>query len=166
VVELRVQGLPNPVTLWLDTQRNILFDTHPFTQEWSRSPLLIDQRAKLKFGNFILKRLYAITSGVYKQDQEGGRSDYQGHEPEIYRRACYLRYGPGFHLTSEAALRHKQEIKAEYNIDLDVEQRRRREVGTLRQTEKLSFRRETVPTHMEGTFIPNTLIYDPLRITI
>ena len=166
VVQVLLQGIPNHVTLWLDTERNMLFDTHPFTQEWSRSPLLIDLRAKLQFGSFILKRLYAITSGMYKQEQEGGRSDYEGNEPEIYRRACYLRYGPGFHLTSETALQHKREIKQEYNIDLDMEQRRRREIGTLSHNEKLSFRRETVPARLQGTYIPNILTYDPTRIAI
>ena len=170
-VDFYIYGMEGPVTLWLDTQRQLLIDMNPQTSSSARRLLTLDYRVQPEFVNLLLKRLFAITSGQYGEE---GEKEYEGDDfesdEEIVRRAFYRKLSSTgrrvIHMQSAGARGHAQEILEVYGIDIYAEIRRRRRIGILLPHEFLTFVRESVPDRDLRNMLPNELLFDPIKIKI
>ena len=150
--EITFSQIDEPITLWFDTHKRILDGDH--------RQLNVDPQAMASFSNFLLKRLYYITSGILSQDQEQHPVDY-GDEPNFsYRRAHFtILKDPRFHMQSAQARRHAIELLEQFNINLKKEQERRQDLQMMPRTAHLTFTRESVPVIQDRNILPNVLTY-------
>ena len=148
---------------WLDVNQNLLNE--------NRELLLGDPRTIGKLADIFLQRLYYITSGVLsqKEDVEQKEEGLGGIKFE-YRRAHYriIKSTPGRRITMEsrAAITHAREILEDYGINIYKETKRRREAGTLKPEEYLTFVREVSPKEVAENVLPNEIVFDPGLLTI
>lgn len=156
--EIWIAGLDDPLTLWLDTQGNML--------GYSRQKFMADVAQRDVFANLLLRRLYFITSGLLAQDQEvRGPGEEPAPRRLEFRRAHYmvLQSTPNRVITmqSDTARTHAQEILEDYGIDIYREMLRRRKVGSLLPNQYLTFAREVDKSIKGIAILPNELRYDP-----
>ena len=154
-------NLNEPIEVWLTTDGNILGADH--------LPYIQDVLLKQEFANFLLKRLYVITSGLLStptitEEHEGEKRTME------YRRAHYRTLvstdARPITMESPGAVQHAKEIRADYGIDIFGEIKRRRAIGTLKPHEYLTFVKETQPDNPSLSVQPNDLAFDPTLITV
>lgn len=159
--ELQIEGTDYNFQFWLDTHKELL-NSH-------RGPVIVEPGNMQTLLNIVLKRLYVITSGALSRGEEHVSVGAEG-QSLIYKRAHY-RYLTStdtrpITMESSGAHVHAQEILEDYGIDIYGEIRRRRNIGTLRQSEYLTFVRESTLGIRGQLVLPNELTYKPELVRI
>lgn len=154
-VQLQLEGMDQPVELWLDTNSRLLNSLH--------EPLAVDATFRLSLTNLLLKRLCLITSGTLSKAGRRGLENSGFDEPNFtYRRANYhILTDPRYTMTSAGVNAHADEIYEDYGINIFDERERRRRLGVIGPTDHLTFNRESTPDVMPENPRPNVVIYKP-----
>lgn len=168
-VRIKFEDIEEPMELILNKQRQILLVAQDeSTEEMLFRPLIMQSDQQLGLENLILKRLYAITSGLLGSGtpEEPLGKDRTGPDYE-FKRAYYaiLRH-PRYHMQSPGALDHAELIKTIYGIDIFKETERRRKIGTLDPDHHLTFVKERTPDKIARNVLPNDLVFDPILVRI
>ncbi len=157
-IKIAFDRIDFPFEFWLTKDRHILMNDR---KTWPTDP-----EFKQIFSNILLRRLYNITSGTLRQDQQEEPEYETGLRSGIfeYRRAHYktLR-NERFTMQSAGAKKHAQEIKDIYGIDIIKETERRWNNGTLNRAHLLTFAKEVNTGLSTGA---NDVSYDPNSIRI
>lgn len=161
-VIIKFRHIDQQFEFWIDTDRNILRKDH--------LTMIVKHGPRSEFTNLLLRRLYAITSGILStpplfqgiQTGDGRRIEYKRAH---YRFLTSTDQRP-ITMESHGAIVHAKEILEDYGIDIFKEIARRRQEGTLSPNRYVTFVREVVPEIVSNLVIPNDLAFDPALIQI
>ena len=151
-----------PLLFWLTIDRKLL--------DSERRIINVDSLTQEGFINTLLTRLFFITSGMLSEEQTIVPGPGTDSLDLIYRRAHYRELSSTEYRTitmlSPGALKHKQEIWDEYRINIDDEEKRRWDRGSLARDKRLTFTRSVEPAVKARDMIANVIQFDPSKINI